>query len=90
MVVVTEKVPEVEPEDSNPEQIKKHVNEKKWGYDLYPERKGGKYSPGMWKILSGDGGSNITIPLTQSFKRYIDFGWSLLLYRSRDYRQSEV
>lgn len=41
MVVVTEgRQPGPETPDDNPEQIKSHVANKKWGYDLYPERKG--------------------------------------------------
>lgn len=37
-----------------------NVSDKKWGYDLYPERKGEKYKPSWKKILFGvEGRENI-------------------------------
>lgn len=62
MVVVTERQEKNtgagEVDKDNPEEIKSHVANKKWGYDLYPERKGEKYKPGIRKILSGEGREN--------------------------------
>lgn len=56
MVVVTEGRDAPAPTvDESPEQIRSHVDNKKYGYDLYPERKGDKYKPGIRKILSGEG-----------------------------------
>lgn len=57
MVVVSEKVEAKE--DSSPEE--KPVKEKKWGFDLYPERRGDKYNPGVWRILSGQGGMCLVV-----------------------------
>lgn len=59
MVLVSEdRAKGTAPTEDRPEDIKNHAKEGKWGYDLYPERQGEKYSPGLWKILSGEGREN--------------------------------
>jgi len=50
--------------NKQPENLPSNENlnneDKKWGYDLYPERKGEKYKPGWTKIIFGfEGRENV-------------------------------
>lgn len=42
--------------NSNTNDTRKYENEPKWGYDLYPERKGEKYKPAWRNVLFGGQG----------------------------------
>ncbi|KAK7062930.1 Mitochondrial inner membrane protease ATP23 [Halocaridina rubra] len=41
------------------EEVKPPIPEENWGYDLYPERRGGRYKAPVSKILLGEGRENI-------------------------------